>query len=293
MMNSLSMASNVLYELSTEDQYTLKNTLLEMYQDVYRVCDKHGLAIMLGGGSALGSIRHQGFIPWDDDLDLLMPRADYEKFKSIFLDELGQKYELSAPNYSCKSKARFPKIMKKGTLLKELTDINSDLPSGIFLDIFILDKVPQNRLHQKIKGLWCNALMYASTQAFWYEHCCDEIREYMCATRRGCHTYRRKRIVGKLCSIVPSWKWYNAVDHAIQYHKETRLLGIPTGRKHYFGEILPADVMLPVSYGQFAGIKVPLPGKIDVYLRNLYGNYMEIPPENKRERHFVVECKFE
>ena len=292
MMNELSANSDILYELSADELFTLKATLVEMFQDVYEVCKKNGLNIMLGGGSVLGSIRHQGFIPWDDDLDLLMPRSDYERFKAVFESELGERYVLSAPNYGDKSKARFPKIMKKGTTMKELADVNSDLPSGIFLDIFILDKVPENRVHQKIKGLWCNAMMYASTQAFWNEHRSEVIRNYMCTTGRGKRAYYWKRVVGSVCGIIPSWKWYNMIDRATQYNKETSLLGIPTGRKHYFGEILAADVMLPISFGQFEGKVVPLPADTDAYLKNLYGSYMEIPPVEKRERHFVVECKF-
>lgn len=290
MMNSLSSDCNILRELTPEENQSLKNELIQMFQEIYAVCQKHGLTIMLGGGSALGCIRHQGFIPWDDDLDLMMPRSDYETFKSIFKDELGEKYILSAPNYKGPSKARFPKIMKKNTILKELTDINSDLPCGIFLDIFLVENVPDNTLIQKIKGIWCSGLMFASTQAFWYEHRCDEIKTFMCQTKSGKKTYKTRMAIGKICSIIPSWKWFNAVDRAVQYHGKTDLVGMPTGRKHYFGEIHPREVLLPVSYGSFCNVEAPLPGKIDTYLRKLYGeSYMQLPPEDKREKHFIVE----
>ena len=290
MMNSLSSNSTILRELSPEENQSLKNELVQMFQEILAVCQKHGLTIMLGGGSALGCVRHQGFIPWDDDLDLMMPRNDYEVFKTVFEEELGKKYILSSPNYKDKSKARFPKIMKKNTVLKELTDINSDLPCGIFLDIFLIENVPENILLQRIKGLWCSGLMFASTQAFWYEHRCDELRTYMCQTDEGKKSYRTRMRIGKICGMIPSWKWFNAVDKAVQYHGKTSLVGMPTGRKHYFGEIHPKDVLLPVSYGSFCNIKAPLPGKTDTYLRKLYGeSYMELLPEDKREKHFIVE----
>ncbi len=290
LMNSLSHNSDILRELSTEENEALKECLTHMFHDVCEVCEKHNITIMLGGGSALGCIRHQGFIPWDDDLDLMMPRKDYEIFKDIFEKELGEKYILSAPNYKNKSKTRFPKILKKNTTLKEIADLKSTLPTGVFLDVFIIDNVPENILLQKIKGLWCNALMFASTQAYWFENRSNQLKKYMCKTKQGKRSYRIRMGIGFLCSIIPSWIWFNAVDNAIQYNKASKFVGMPTGRKHYFGEIHPRDVLLPISYGLFCGERVPIPGKCDIYLKTLYGeHYMELPPENKREKHFIVE----
>ena len=290
MMNSLSYDSNILRELTPEENQALKKNLVVMFHDVWDVCRKHNLTIMLGGGSALGCVRHEGFIPWDDDLDLMMPRQDFKTFKAVFEKELGEKYILSAPNYTGRSTARFPKIIKKNTTVKELTDVNSDLPCGIFLDIFLIENIPENMALRKIKGLWCSVLMFASTQACWYEHRCEALKAYMCQTREGRKSYRMRMGLGFLCSFIPSWKWFNAVDKAIQYNGKTEVVGMPTGREHYFGEIHSQNVLLPVSFGSFCGEKAPLPGKTDVYLKKLYGeNYMELPPENKREKHFIVE----
>mgnify|MGYP000934529859 FL=1 len=69
-----------------------------MYSDILRVCEKYNIRVMLGGGSALGAVRHGGFIPWDDDLDLIMPREDYNKFISVFDKELSDLYEITSPN---------------------------------------------------------------------------------------------------------------------------------------------------------------------------------------------------
>ena len=291
LMNSISHSSDILRELTPEENQALKKELMCMFLDVWNVCKKYDLTIMFGGGSALGAVRHQGFIPWDDDLDLLMPRRDYDVLQSVFEKELGEKYLLSAPNYNGRSKNRFPKIMKKGTTLKELSDIHSNDPCGIFLDIFILENVPEHKVMRTAKGYWSQFLMFGGSQAYWYEHRCPEVKRYMCQTKEGKRNYLLRMTLGCVCSILPSWKWFDAVDKAVQFRGHTTLLGIPTGRKHYFGEILPADVYLPVSYGSFEGIQVPVPGNCDRYLTNLYGNYMQIPPVEKRERHLIVDLQ--
>lgn len=291
-MNTLTRNSAILRELTTEEQCALKECMLEIFQDVYRVCQKHGLVVMLAEGTVLGCVRHKGYIPWDDDLDIVMPRRDFELLKGVFKKELGDRYILCAPNYEGKAKTRFPKIFKKGTEMKELTDINSDLPCGVYLDVFLLDNIPQNKFVQTVKGHWCDVLMKTATCVYWYEHRCAEIKEYMCKSRTGKMLYYFQTVVGGACHVImPSWKWFNWVDKAIRCHKETGLMGITTGRKHYFGEILPTEVFLPVSCGIFEGVEVPLPGDCDKYLKNLYGDYMQIPPPEKRERHLVVSLK--
>ena len=79
-INAQAHRSALLHRLTEEESRRLKQTLLEIYDDVSDFCERNRLVYMLGGGSALGAVRHRGFIPWDDDLDLLMPRADYDQF---------------------------------------------------------------------------------------------------------------------------------------------------------------------------------------------------------------------
>ena len=87
--------SDGFYELSDDERYKLKQCLMEIYQDITFICKKYNLTFMLGGGSALGAVRHKGFIPWDDDLDLMMSREDYNKLIKVFPKEVGDKYIIS------------------------------------------------------------------------------------------------------------------------------------------------------------------------------------------------------
>ena len=88
---------SVLRELTDKERERLRKCLFSIYKDIALVCSKYGLCFMLGGGSVLGAVRHKGFIPWDDDIDLMMPREDYMKFISVFNKELGNKYDLFYP----------------------------------------------------------------------------------------------------------------------------------------------------------------------------------------------------
>ena len=289
-MNTAAFQSGVLRELSPEESKALKEQLLEMYKDVAEVCQRHKLTLFLCGGSALGCVRHQGFIPWDDDLDLMMTRKDYEVFKKLFQKELGEEYILCAPNYSGTAKARFPKVIKKDTVYKEITDLDGKVPSGFFLDIFILEGVPENKLVQKIKGNWCNVLIFLSTCAFWYEQRNPSMYKLSEGNPESEQGLKKRLRIGRFCSrIMPASGWFDKADKAMQYRGKTGLLGIPSGRKHYFGEIFRKEQYLPARKGVFENSEALLPNDYEAYLTNLYGDYMKLPPEDKRERHFVVD----
>lgn len=276
-------------EIDDELRREIQAVILSIYKDVKAVCDKYGLLLFLSGGSALGAVRHQGFIPWDDDMDLTMTRTDYNAFERIFEKELSDKYVLMAPGYKNGSRSRFPKVLKKGTVFREIGIHAPDEECGIFLDIFILDNVPDNKILKLTKGTICNVLEFIAGQVLWNEGNAEEVLiAYKKADKKQ---YWIRRITGKVFSFKSAKDWNRLIDKVIQYDKETGNCTHATGRKHYFGEILPKEVFLPGTQARFENQDVLLFSDPDTYLKKMYGDYMRIPDESEREQHFVEELK--
>ena len=290
-MNKLAKGEESLVEMTPEMTRQYQLFLLDMYRDVKAVCDKYRIPLFLIGGSALGAVRHEGFIPWDDDLDLLMTRRHYRRFQEVFEEELGDKYILNAPNYGMKSTHRFPRILKKGTYYRKMIDGPDEELHCIYLDLFLLENMPDNKILRRIKGLYAQALAGISWEVFIYENNSPQVKDFL--LKGGKAGYYVRIIIGKVFSFLPAYKWFNLCDKANQWPDDhSKYMCIATGRKRYFGEVFRRDQFLPGRKAIFEGETVRLFSDLDPYLRNLYGDYMQLPPEEERERHLTREFRF-
>ena len=124
----------------------LQFKILDIYKAVRIILEKYNLTYFAIGGTAIGAVRHEGFIPWDGDMDIAMPREDYNKLLEVLEQELPEKYEFRKPSKSLHHNCKFTKVIDKTTTVIEgHTQFYKDCDGGVFLDIFPVDGISDNK----------------------------------------------------------------------------------------------------------------------------------------------------
>lgn len=281
-----------MHRLSQEEVCKLKMIVLDMYKDILDYCTENHICFMLGGGSALGAVRHKGFIPWDDDMDINMPREDYNRFVEGFEKKYGDKYELYVPDGIHKVICLFTKVCLKGTILDDYVTAGMKHHMGVNIDVFPMEYVPDHALIRKVKGITSDILSFCAVSTCLYQNRNKYMDEVYSSSSRAKAQYRFRRLIGMILSPIGYEKLYVMFDKFVQHRKKTKYVTFPTGRAHYAGELHESASMLPPCKCTFEGYKAFIPRDYRKYLRALYGkDYMQLPPEEKREHHFVVRMK--
>lgn len=258
----------------------LQENLLEMYIDVINYCELYNLNIFAVGGTALGAIRHNGFIPWDDDIDLGMLRSDYIKFIENFNSSfLAAKYILKVPNYTKKNPNRFLQLYKKNTVLKTLHNGSTPEWQMLFLDIFPYDSVSNNLFLRRLTGYSSDFLMLIASCVGLIEMKDEQTRNIFYSTMLGKLNYNIRVFLGKCFSFKSHSEWFDVIDRFVSNSDPTTLsITSAMGSKHYLGEIVDRTTFLPLRSVMFEGLKIKVPGRVEDYLSMLYGNtYMQVP----------------
>ena len=287
---SLKSSIDNLYEITDEDIKKMHEVLLEIYDDISVYCEKHSLKLMAGGGTTLGAIRHKGFIPWDDDMDLDLIREDYEEFIKYFDEELGNKYDLLAPGYKKGSNCFLMRVMKKDTTLLNMIDEVSPYPTGIYIDITPLDYAPETKTVQRIKGVVADILRFISYSVYWKQYRSKSLKAYM-SQSEGRKYYQLRIVVGTLFSFRTSEKWFKTFDDFIK-GKPSKYLTVAAGRRKYYGEIYSKNTFFPLQKVPFEDRQILVYNDPDTYLKGQYGDYMKIPDPKDREQHLCILLDF-
>ncbi|MGM9559050.1 LicD family protein [Anaerovibrio slackiae] len=236
---------------------------LELLQELDRICRRHGITYFADYGTLLGAVRHGGFIPWDDDIDVVMLRPDYEKFRSIAMEEVKAPLFLQS-TYTDGFISAFSKLRHSQTSAIEFPD-NASINQGIFIDIFPLDGVAdgtarQDRLFRIKLELW-RTVMDA-----------DNLRQDLQAGADFCLT---RNLLARLLKLSRLERFAEFERFCLNHFAEAERLNFITdsflGRdthvqRKYYEE---------VAYLPFEGIKIPVPGDYHSVLRCRYGDYMQ------------------
>jgi len=256
--------------VSSERLRQLQLIELDILKEVDRICRKFDITYYLGEGSLLGAIRHGGFIPWDDDLDILMPRKDYEKFLSIGVQELSEKYYLMHQNTNPSYYLPFAKVIsieKYGYINKQVK--YAEKYNGPFLDVFPLDYFDTNekRTIQK-KFLRVRRL-----------------RDILLLKAKVIRPNSKRR---KLYNI--DAKFYTYARAHKELHKELIMCGEDSAYMCNFAssyhpsrQIVPKAVYGEPKYVLFEGQEFPVPNDAHALLTTIYGDYLKLPPVQKRK----------
>lgn len=285
--------SKELHEMTEEERIKLQAHLRKIYVEIEKVCDRHGLQMCAGYGTALGAIRHKGFIPWDDDMDLLMPRKDYDKLINTYAGELPNNLKIYAPNSKNKAIYRFAKVVDINTRFVSPGATDEDC-HGVFVDIFPLEFAPNCKLLLEWRNKYTRMLLLLCSCAVQYEQKSLFYKKLICSSFAGKMTYQIRNFFGMLGSFRGVQSWYNRVDNYCHYKKATGVVNIPSDGGS-IKSLVPYEIGMyfPARKVEFDDIDIYVPNKVEMYLEQNYGDWKEIPPIEQRWRHFIQSLRLD
>lgn len=270
-------------ELTPEQRTQWKAIITGCLQQFITLCEEHRLTYYCVGGTAIGAVRHQGLIPWDDDIDVAMPRPDYDRFLELCKrQDLGD-YELATPErkgYPC----HFAKLCDRRTTLIEKRDV--PCVYGLYIDIFPIDGTAPDmaeakRLLRKYKQ-WNNKLDAALTL--------HTLRQYLALALKPKEWGRMA--VQTAAVIIGRERVRRYIIHRLDsmarlYDYTTATLVANYDGAYREREIFPKAWTDTLCDKPFEHLTVKLPGNYDAYLKNIYTDYMQLPPEEQRVCHHL------
>lgn len=264
------------------DEETLKHLHdleLMILKDFSEICEEHNLTYYMYAGSLLGSIRHKGFIPWDDDLDVVMFRKDFEKFKEIFPKLSSDKYDLLSNDTQEDYFYYFAKLMIKNTRFEEEWINQLNFHIGINIDIFVLDDISDNkysRKYQIMRSFLYNRLLITSNLKLDNLPFFSKLVSHSMYYILNLLNINTSNILNKSLKFLNKYADENSecvFDIAANANEYPQIF-----KKSDFGKGIKVD---------FEDTQVNVPEKYDEILKSLYGDYMKLPPEEERYNHMA------
>ena len=251
----------------------IKEVLFDILCVFDEYCKKHDLKYWLTYGTLLGAIRHKDFIPWDDDIDVHMPRPDFDRFiECAKKDPIGTRYQVQGLDMG-NSGIPFAKVIDTNT--KAMPKYNK-VDTELWIDVFPLDGIPEDK--EKLNEIYSTEKELLK----WYNRS---------VARFGTGETLFKKITRIPLLMYCRMKGAKHYGHLLQenakqypYNEEIGVCNMMWSDAQE-REILTKDMIYPLGRTMFHGKEFLIINEYDKYLRSIYGNYMELPPEEKREFH--------
>lgn len=244
----------------------VKNCELDILLYVGSICKEHNLRYYLSFGTLIGAIRHKGFIPWDDDIDISMPREDYEKLIVIAGSLLNQRYKILS--YTTKGYPYpFIKVVDSCTRIEDDGVVNYP-HKGLWIDIFPIDGFKSSR-----RPLVSKLTIYI-----------ERLRSL--ASYRYLPSKHKKYVLIWCVARIIGYRFFQLLieklskNRGFDYYDYSGCLYAPL-------KIMPKDVYGHGCLVEFEGYKFPVPSEFDLFLKEVYGDYMKLPPKEKQVSHLV------
>ena len=273
---------NMKETITLEQVKEIQTIILEIYKEFVVICKKHNIRYFAIGGTAIGAVRHNGFIPWDDDLDVAMPRKDYEKFCKIARTELSDKYRFIDHLANNKSGLMFGKISDETTTDVEPVNIsNPDSWNGVFMDVFPLDGAPTSYLLFRLHMLRLKIFYYA----IWAKIYTPDTKK---STKGKSILKNISRVLTEHTEVsVLKQKFIKLASKYDFDNPKTKYLARTWALSTHHGLQALArydkEDFNKIKNVKFEDTEISLPAGYDNYLSSLYPNYMELPPKEQQK----------
>ena len=264
---------------NTNQLKELQKIELETLKEFDKICKNNNIKYTLIGGTLLGAIRHNGFIPWDDDIDVCMLRNDYNKFIEIQKKELNnKKYYFQSMETDDEFGLPFGKIRRKDSIHSEITCPLPEKKQGIWIDIFPIDKIEDNKI----------LAFFTFVKVFYYKSIIAFKLNFSFASKGI------RRIIlniikfnSKFYSINKTKKKYYKLIEKSNKKKTSHC--ISHGGVYLLKETFPKELFEEIITHKFEDSDFNIPKNYDKYLTQIYGNYMKIPPKEKQISNHLVQ----
>lgn len=265
------------YKIGNYDLKQLQDVMLQIMIATDRICRKNNIRYILYGGTMLGAIRHHGFIPWDDDMDIAMPREDYDKFVKIANSEFPETFRFECYENTKDYPYNFGKVRAVNTLFKEKFTASLNINHGVYIDVFPMDYVLASDYKKRLKRIHrLTAIKYYKLGLFNSHKLISKIK------------YLLKYLP---FAIFATNDINMAIDKQLRYcyGKSDKLQAIC----HYYIKndyVLDKSLFTNVMEVPFEGYMFFVPKDYDSYLKAKYGNYMTLPPiDDQMPCHEIVD----